>query len=127
MRRVWWLIIKFPIGGGGILDTLKCVKWGDTISVNFEQEADLLYTQVPPFPTAFLPPVPSGHFYEGDSIGPRTALPVLVTVTLYYVVSGTEKAAQRHFRSRGEMLTEKCFFFVSNILPGFVQWGRTTG
>jgi hypothetical protein len=52
----------------------QCCPWGDTITIGpFSVEADLFYIEMPPFPPAFLPPIPTGHFYPGDLIGYRTA------------------------------------------------------
>jgi hypothetical protein len=66
-----------------------CIPWGDTITLPFSIEADLVYIQPPPFPPAFLPPIPTGHFYPGDVIGPRTAQPVIATVKMGYTDTAT--------------------------------------
>jgi hypothetical protein len=76
-----------PIGSGIDRERSLCVPWGDTITVTFDAEADILYTQSPIFPPAFLPFVPSGQFYTGDVIGPRTAQQVNAVATLYFRLS----------------------------------------
>jgi hypothetical protein len=62
-----------------------CVPWGDTITLPFGIEADIVYMQDPPFPPAFSPAIPQGHFYPGDQIGYRTAQKVDATVTIVYM------------------------------------------
>jgi hypothetical protein len=69
-----------------------CVPWGDTITIPFNIEAVLDYIQPPPFPPAFLLPIPTGLFRPGDVIGYRTAqkqaVPT-VTVKMGYTNTAT--------------------------------------
>jgi hypothetical protein len=67
-----------------------CVPWGDTITIGpFSHETVLVYVQPPPFPPAFLLPIPTGLFYPGDVIGFRTAQPVIATVKMGYTDTST--------------------------------------
>jgi hypothetical protein len=67
-----------------------CVPWGDTITVTFNIEADLVYViQMPSSPPAFLPPIPTGHFHKGDVISARTAQKVAATTCVGYTDTKT--------------------------------------
>jgi hypothetical protein len=88
-----------PIGGndgGGVIKDVSfitttfttkeySVTWGNTIELEFHVEVDLTYRQDPPFPPAFAPPIPQGHFYPGDQVGFRTAQEVYAIVTIVYM------------------------------------------
>ena len=79
-----------------------CVPWGDTITIPFDIQADLIYIQTPPFPPAFWPHIPMGHFYPGDVIGFRTAQHVTATVTIVYTdtVTGVSNTIKIHVQQK---------------------------
>jgi hypothetical protein len=66
-----------------------CIPWGDTITIDFAAETDLVHIQTPPYSAAFKPPIPAGRFYPGDAVGKRKALRVNASVTIFYSFPGS--------------------------------------